>query len=253
DPDASLWNNTFRYQKHGDDSKVTVYSFPGGRVESRTKSYGHNFRDIREFDLGWYEEEYGEPLLLGSVEVYYLDEWGLILNKKTFNGLPLGTHTEHAIEFEGYKLIDDKTKSVEITKDDLKHEITFIYKEVEEEDGIASISLETKDYTVKANELFEIETKITNTDSDTLKDLELRIFVDHKDSGENAFTDYMMIEELPVGETHVQLSPIMLEEGEYTLRTEVYEIPYSLPPMVLLSTFNASSNNSDEPILIAKA
>src|SRR5690606_33434210 len=81
------------------------------------------------------EIEPKDPVLYGTVKVLYMLEDGTLIDSKEVTDLPYGTHTEFAVYYDhlGYELIDEESKSVEITKDDLEHEITFLYKKKQEE------------------------------------------------------------------------------------------------------------------------
>jgi len=68
--------------------------------------------------------------ILGTVTVKYIDENEVVLDSKVVNNLPLGKHTEHSKEFNGYEVIGSKQQSVEISQDNAKFTIIFTYKKV---------------------------------------------------------------------------------------------------------------------------
>lgn len=70
--------------------------------------------------------------LLGTVTVKYVDEYEVVFDSKVINNLPLGKHTEHAKEFNGYEVMGTKQQSVEISQDNTLFTIIFTYKKVNE-------------------------------------------------------------------------------------------------------------------------
>ena len=70
--------------------------------------------------------------ILGSVKISYLDfETDVeLLNSTTFNNLSLGIYSYSAVSINRYSIIDDSTKSVELTQDNPNVNIVFYYSKI---------------------------------------------------------------------------------------------------------------------------
>lgn len=73
------------------------------------------------------------PAILGTIGIRYVDQDYKLLDEKNLTGLKLGKHTVKAKTIAGYKLQDEKEKSVFLTQKDPNQTVTFMYAKEEKE------------------------------------------------------------------------------------------------------------------------
>lgn len=116
---TSIGKDSFK-STHVPNKDFIIWGDKGSESETYALANNHQFKENDVFSNDCNPAEW-------AIEVEYVDEQGTLLDSKTINKPAKGIHTEHAKVITGYTVNSDKTVSVEVTKENPNHTISFVY------------------------------------------------------------------------------------------------------------------------------